>query len=838
MNIATVAEGPKGDEPLRQSVSFSTGIVFLFGAPARAGARAVVILLPGARPALQFASICYPMKLFKSADLIRKSKYISRDLSWMRFNYRVLDQAQDAGKSLFDRLKFLAITSSNLDEFFMIRVGSLYNYLDYGKERVDYSGLRELPFRRKLLDFAHRFVNDQSLIYVNELKPVFEKNGFNILKVSDLTEIEARKADGFFKNTVFPLLTPMVYDAYHGFPLIMNQMLIFGVVTRASNPGARGLDGEAEKGQERITFVQIPQNLTRFFELQRKDRVIFVPIEEIVREYLPRLFRNVEILSADLLRITRNGDFTLEESDDIDNDFIKEIQVGLKTRKRGRVVRVEVEPNASPLLMEVLRERWSIDNGNIFVVSALLDMKGLWQIIRHPNFRGKGAKSPAPVMPLSLPEGAEDNLFEYLKHHDVLLHHPYNSIEPMVRLLEQAAEDPQVLGIKQTIYRLADESRVSAALLKAAENGKHVSVLFEVKARFDEEKNIREGARLEKAGCFVIYGVSKYKTHTKLLMIIRKEGEKVTRYVHIGSGNYNEQTSRLYTDLSLLTTNDTYGHDVSEFFNVITGHSQPDDYEYLITAPKDMRQQLIHLVREEVKHAKKGHPSGIVMKMNSLEDREMIDEFYKAAKAGVPIRFVVRGICCLRPGRPGLSDNIEVRSIVGEYLEHARLFYFHNGGDARVYAGSADVMVRSFDRRIEALFLIVNPQLRREAISILMLNLLDNQNSYVMREDGAYIRQRPAAGEPVVNVHKDFYKRDEAQLALATPEGLLALLAQQTARRQELAATLVAAEAEVTEATAQTGVQDPDSTFGEGIGDEESLTDVDTEAEAVQAGLD
>ncbi|UYZ64457.1 polyphosphate kinase 1 [Hymenobacter weizhouensis] len=699
------------------------------------------------------------MKLFKSADLIRKSKYISRDLSWLRFNYRVLDQAKDPGRTLFDRLRFMAITSSNLDEFFMIRVGSLYNYIDYGKERVDYSGLRELPFRRKLLDFAHRFVNDQSLTYLNELKPQFEKNGFNILRMDELTELELKKADGYFKNTIFPLLTPMVYDSYHGFPLMMNQMLIFGVVTRAG-----GLEADTEKGQERLTFVQIPQNLSRFFELTRKDRVIFVPIEEIVRANLPKLFRNVEIVSANLFRITRNGDFTLEESDDIDVDFIKEIQLGLKTRKKGRVVRLEVEPNASSLLMAVLRERWKIDNGNVFVISSLIDLKGLLQILRHPNFRGRGSRTPAPVPPLSLPEGTEENLFDYLKHHDVLLHHPYNSIEPVVRLLEQAAEDPHVLGIKQTIYRLADDSRVTAALLKAAENGKHVSVLFEVKARFDEERNIREGAKLEKAGCFVIYGVSKYKTHTKMMMIIRKEGEKVTRYVHIGSGNYNEQTSRIYTDVSLLTTNDVYGHDVSEFFNVITGHSQPDEYEYLITAPKDMRQQLISLVREEVRNAKKGLPSGIVMKMNSLEDKEMIDEFYKASKAGVPIRFIVRGICCLRPGRAGLSENIEVRSIVGDFLEHSRLFYFHQAGQPKVYAGSADLMVRSFDRRIEALFLIVNPQLKREAINILYFNLKDNQNTYLMREDGAYIRRQPATDEPVFNVHREFYHRTYASM--------------------------------------------------------------------------
>ncbi|RFP63835.1 polyphosphate kinase 1 [Hymenobacter lapidiphilus] len=694
------------------------------------------------------------MKIFKSADLIRKSKYISRDLSWLRFNYRVLDQARDTSRSLFDRLRFMAITSSNLDEFFMIRVGSLYNYIDYGKERVDYSGLREMPFRRKLLDFAHRFVNDQSMTYVNDLKPQFEKHGFNVLALSDLTEVELKKADGYFKNTVFPLLTPMVYDSYHGFPLMMNQMLIFGVVTRTGSG-----DIEMEKGQERLTFVQIPQNLSRFFELTRRDKVLFVPIEEIVRANLPKLFRNVEILSADMFRITRNGDFTLEESDDIDANFIKEIQSGLKTRKKGRVVRLEVEPNAAAFLMQVLRERWNIDNGNVFVINSMIDMRGLLQILKHPNFRGKGFKQPAPVPPITLPETVEENLFDYLKHQDVLLHHPYNSIDPVVRLLEQAAEDPHVLGIKQTIYRLADDSRVTAALLKAAENGKHVSVLFEVKARFDEERNIREGARLEKAGCFVIYGVSKFKTHTKMLMIIRREGEKVTRYVHLGTGNYNEQTSRIYTDVSLLTTDEVYGHDVSEFFNVITGHSQPDEYEYLITAPKDMRQQLVCLIREEVKNAKKGLPSGIVMKMNSLEDKEMIDEFYKASKAGVPIRFIVRGICCLRPGRAGLSENIEVRSIVGDYLEHARLFYFHQAGNPKVYAGSADMMVRSFERRLEALFLLANPQIKREAINILYYNLLDNQNTYVMREDGAYVRRTPQEDEPVSNLHKEFYSR-------------------------------------------------------------------------------
>jgi polyphosphate kinase len=687
------------------------------------------------------------MSAIKASEQIRKSNYISRDLSWLRFNYRVLDLARNPETPLFERLKFLAITASNLDEFFMIRVGSLYNYIDYGKERIDYSGLREQPFRKKLMDLAHRFVADQCQAY-DDLRRDFESQGFNICGVEDLTESEQAKADFYFRNTVYPLLTPMVYDSYHGFPLMMNQLLIFGVVTRTT---------EEAKQQSRITFVQIPGNLTRFFEITRKNKIIFVPIEDIIRWNMPKLFRNVEIDSVNLFRITRNGDFTLEESDDMDQDFVQEVKLKLKTRKKGRVVRMEVERAPSSYMMKMLKERWTIDNGNVFSIDRLLDLKGLWQIIKHPQFASKVQRPMTPVPSPSLPPGAMDNIFEYLKEHDVLLHHPYNSMDPVVTLLEKAAEDPFVLGIKQTIYRLADNSRVTAALLKAAENGKHVSALFEVKARFDEERNIKEGEKLEKAGCFVIYGISKYKTHTKMMMIIRKEGEKVTRYVHIGSGNYNEQTSRMYTDISLLTTDDVYAHDVSEFFNVITGHSYPENYEYLITAPKDMRQQLIKLIRQETHNAEMGLPAGIVIKINSLEDKEVMDEFYVASQAGVKIKLIVRGICCLRPGREGLSENIQVSSIVGEYLEHARLFYFHNNGDPLVLGGSADIMVRSFERRIEALFYIVHEDLKRQAIHILRYNLMDNQNCYIMREDGSYIKRQPAEGEKPFNMHREFY---------------------------------------------------------------------------------
>ncbi|MCK5210671.1 MAG: polyphosphate kinase 1, partial [Cyclobacteriaceae bacterium] len=351
----------------------------------------------------------------------------------------------------------------------------------------------------------------------------------------------------------------------------------------------------------------------------------------------------------------------------------------------------------------------------------------------------------------------EETIFEVLKQRDILLHHPYNSIEPLLELLDKSAEDPKVLSIKLTIYRVAKDSRVTAALLKAAENGKHVSVLFEVKARFDEENNLKEAKRLQQAGCFVIYGIQEVKTHTKLLLIVRKEGEKVTRYVHMSSGNYNESTSKLYTDWGILTSNEIYAHDVSEFFNAITGHSLPRIYKYLITAPKDMRQQIVDLIKIEATNAKKGLPSGIIIKLNSLQDKQTISELYKASQAGVPIKLIIRGICSLRPGRKGLSENVEVYSVVGDYLEHSRIYYFHNKGDSKIYGGSADVMVRSFDRRIESLFMVVDPLLKKQVMNILSYNLKDDVNAYVMKEDGTYEVKKSTNKKPF-NIHKELFK--------------------------------------------------------------------------------
>lgn len=684
---------------------------------------------------------------------IDQSELISRDLSWTEFNYRVLEQAKFTDRSIFDRLKFLAIVSSNLDEFMMIRVGSLYNYLDYNKKRIDYSGLREEPFKETLLGELRAFSKERDQYLKKTLKPDFEKNGFQILRADELTEGEKRKVSYYFNKMVYPMLTPMVYDTFHPFPSLLGKTLTIGVVTKSPDSG---------DDEDRYSFIQIPKNIPSFYEIERDEQVIFVPIESIVEEHIQKLYKNVRVDATSVFRITRNGDFDYDTYDESENTFVEEIRRKLKKRKTGRVVRVEVQRGASKRLAKLLRKKFEVEKINIFE-SDLVDLTRLWEIIKNKNFSDAMTPLATPVTPLfSEADINEDNIFDVLKKQDIVLHHPYNSIEPVLTLLEAAAEDPDVLSLKMTIYRLADDSRVTAALLRAAENGKHVSVLFEVKARFDEENNITEGRKLEKAGCFVVYGIPKVKTHTKLLMIVRKDKKDVIRYVHMSSGNYNESTAKLYTDLSYLTSQRTYGKDISEFFNVITGHSIPNYYKKLITTPGDMRKKIIRLIRTEVRNANKGLKSGIIIKVNSLEDKAIIEELYRASSAGVPIKLIVRGICCCRAGRKGLSDNIFVKSIVGDYLEHSRIYYFHNDNEPKVYGGSADVMVRSFDRRIESLFLTEGKPMQL-MMAILDYSLKDEKNSFIMQEDGSYITAETTSDKPF-NVHDAFFSLTEDEV--------------------------------------------------------------------------
>jgi polyphosphate kinase len=672
--------------------------------------------------------------------------YLSRDLSWLKFNERVLDQVGRPDKTIFERLNFLMISASNLDEFFMIRVGRLYNYIDYNRKWLNKMGLQVVPFRDELLKKARVSFQKQHEYFLQEVNPLCEANHFVFVQdITTLNHQEQNQLKHYFKKAVFPMLTPMVFDGRRVFPALANKLLVFGVVTH--NPAEK-------EDNKKISFVQLPQNLSRFYRLYRSHSIAFIPIEAIVREHMSMFFRNITILSVTLFRIIRNGDFSLEESDDMEASFVEQLKRKLKKRNQGRVVKLELEENHDRWLVDQLKHRWSIDQDNVFTVPAqsLMDLTGLHQFVQHSN-----AEDRLPVPPISRLVQHAGELFEVLKHQDILLHHPYNSIDLVIDFLEKAAEDPHVLAIKMTIYRLAQDSAVIAALLKAAEWGKHVSVLIEIKARFDEENNMKEAKKLEKAGCFVIYGMGSVKTHAKMMMIVRREDEHITRYVHLSSGNYNEETAQGYADISLMTTDEVYANDVSEFFNVITGHSMPKTYEYLITSPLNIRKQLTAMIRQEVQNAQQGLPCGVVIKVNALEDEAIIEELYKASEAGVPIQLIVRGICCLIPQKPGLSTHITVRSIVGNFLEHARIFYFHNQGDAKVYTGSADIMVRSLDKRIESLFIIKSPVLKQQVINILAYNLRDNFNSYLMQEDGTYLKITPGNEMPF-NIHKAFFE--------------------------------------------------------------------------------
>jgi len=686
-----------------------------------------------------------------NSNIINQSNLISRDLSWLNFNYRVLDQVKDKNRGVLDKLKFLSIVSSNFDEFFEIRVGSLYNYIDNNKKRIDYSGMREEPFREFLLEQCSKFFNDFNTYFSDTIITELNEKKIFIGNLDNLDEEGQKRAKKYFKKTIFPMLTPMVFDNLHSFPILMNKVLIFGVVTKTKDSSKK----------KKISFIQIPVNLPRFFEYKIDDNIFFIPIEKIISKYIDKFFRSVLIESVSLFRIIRNGDFTLEESEDIETNFLEELKQKLKDRKFSRVVRIEISKSFDDYLLKSLKERFKVDDLNIMRLKSntILDYTSLNQIIDYNEFTELLPNYPTPIKSIDMEGDNEKSIFEILSDRDVFLHHPYNSFDPVIKLLNEAADDPNVLSIKITLYRTAKNSGVIDALLKAAEKGKHVSVLFEVKARFDEENNLRNGYKLEKAGCYVIYGIGSLKTHTKLLLIVRREGKKVKNYAHMGTGNYNETTSRLYTDLSLMTSNQKYTKDALEFFNVITGHSVPDDYENLITAPIYMRDKIISLIQGEIDTSLSGGEGKICIKINSLQDKDVINKLYEASNSGVKVCLIVRGICCLRPGREGLSENIKVLSVVGDYLEHSRLYYFHNGGNPIIYSGSADVMIRSFKRRIESLFKINEEFIKKEAITILNYNLRDNCNSYELNEDGSYSKREKGKNKEF-NLFKEFYLLD------------------------------------------------------------------------------
>jgi len=672
-------------------------------------------------------------------------RYFSRDISWLKFNERVLDQVIRAENGLTEQLKFLMISALNLDEFFMVRVGSLYNCVEYAHKRKNHPSQYAKSLRQMLLAKVKKTFDQQHAYFLQQIVPASQAH--HSLLVKDLTTLSQSEQEAlatYFHKTLFSMLTPIGFNTHCEVPTVSNRGLVFGVIT--SDPAYQPI-------RHRYAFVPLPQNLPRFYLLHRGHETVFVPIEEIVRAHLPILFKNITLCSSMLLRIIRNGDISIEEGEGAATNFVEELQRKLKKRNQGRVVRLEVEADHDKELLALLKQTWDIEEENVFQVPtpSLVDLTGLRQLVQHHSDQGY---LTVPV--LTHPASRTGDLMELLKEQDLLLHHPYNSVDLVIDFIERAAEDPHVLSIKMTLYRLASPSAITAALCRAAALGKHVFVLIEIKARFDEEHNLQEASKLEQAGCSVMYGLSGVKTHAKMMMIVRSEADHVTRYVHLSSGNYNEETAKGYADVSLMTTDEAYAQDVAEFFNTLTGHSIPQSYTTLITTPLNMREQLATLIRQEAQNARQGLPCGIAIKVNALEDRATIEELYKASQAGVPIELIVRGICCLIPQKPGLSTNITVRSIVGTFLEHARIFYFHNQGDPKVYVGSSDLMVRSFDARIEALFIVKSPALRQQIINLLRYNLWDNVNAYLMEQDGTYVKVRPQ-GEAPFDIHQAFF---------------------------------------------------------------------------------
>ncbi len=654
--------------------------------------------------------------------------YTNRELSWILFDHRVLNEARDREIPLFERLKFLSITASNLDEFFMIRVASLKDMVHAGYQKPDIAGLT--PERQlELLDGAiHRLVALQYDTYSQALVPKLKQNGLQIIgSHEDLGKKEAAFVDKYFEENVYPVLTPMAVDSSRPFPLVRNKTLNIAALVRK-----KGANGELE-----FATVQVPGVLSRIVELpSRGEGRKVILLEELIERNMHKLFLNYDIVCAYPYRIMRNADLTIDEDEAA--DLLKEIEKQLKKRQWGEAIRLEVAAGCDERLLNILKEELHIENQNVYMVDGPLDLTVLMKLYGLEGFDHLKAPRYTPQPVPQLPQGCK--IFDQIRKGDILLHHPYQTFQPVVEFIRQAARDPKVLAIKQTLYRVSGNSPIIAALAQAAENGKQVTVLVELKARFDEENNIVWARMLEKAGCHVIYGLVGLKTHSKITLVVRREVDGIRRYVHLGTGNYNDATAKLYTDVGLLTCSEDIGEDATAVFNMLSGYSEPLAWNKLSLAPLWLKGRFLHLIEREKKYALDGRPARIIAKINSLCDQDVIAALYEAASAGVKVDLIVRGICCLKTGIPGVSENITVRSIVGNFLEHSRIFYFENDEHYEIYCGSADWMPRNLERRVEILFPVDRPQLKEKLLHILKSQLRDNVKASVLQADGTYVK--------------------------------------------------------------------------------------------------
>ena len=679
-------------------------------------------------------------------DLTKPEYFYNRELSWLKFNLRVLKEAMVKDTPLLERLKFIAISASNLDEFFMVRVASLWSNFDSGVEKRDASGMSVHEQLVAISQAAHEQVRTQTKSLI-ALMAEMDAVKLHFRRVKDLSELGKDWLEEYYREVVFPVLTPMAVDASRPFPFLANKTLNLAVELIKA-------DGEHSMG-----LIQVPSVLNRIVEVEPEGKRTFVFLEDIIASHCHDLFKGCHILDMVSFRVTRDSDLDLEEDDSV--DLMKEVEESLRKRKRGAAVRLEIFKTNNNRIKKFLEENLDVTEMEVYEINGPLDptcffkfigMKGMWPWLYEPF---------VPQRPLELPD--DSDLFAAIRENDILLHHPYESFDPVVKLVSDAADDPQVLAIKQTLYRVSGNSPIVAALARAAENGKQVTVLVELKARFDEENNILWARRLEKAGCHVIYGLVGLKTHAKIILIVRKEDNGIKRYLHLGTGNYNDSTAKLYTDLGLMTANDEFGSDASAFFNLLSGYSEPPVWNKLVMAPLGLREKIYALIDNEIAMVRAGREGHIIAKMNSLIDQPVIQKLYEASAAGVHIDLIVRGICGLRTGIEGISDNITVRSIVGRQLEHSRIFWFANGGDEQLYLSSADWMPRNLNDRVELFFPVETEEHIHRIKALLDLYLRDNVGAHMMQSNGTYRRVRNKL-EPV-SAQSTLYEM--AQLAVA-----------------------------------------------------------------------
>ncbi|MDY5775924.1 MAG: RNA degradosome polyphosphate kinase [Lachnospiraceae bacterium] len=686
-------------------------------------------------------------------DFLNPEYYENRELSWLKFNNRVLNEARDKSIPLLERLKFLSITSSNLDEFFMVRVASLKDMVHANYKKPDIAGLKATEQLEQINVATRELVELQYSTYNRSLKPMLETKGIRILDAyEDLNKEQSNFVDKYFEENVYPVLTPMAVDASRPFPLIRNKTL--NIATFLVKKGVKKIAENYE-----FATVQVPSVLPRIIPVPDGENHTYILLEQIIEKNIESLFLNYDVVCAYPYRIMRNADLTIDEDEAA--DLLKEIQKQLKMRQWGEIIRLEVEEKVDKKLLTFLKEELHIAKEDVYKINGPIDLTFLMKVY---GMEGYDELRIAPYIPQRVPQIVPgSNIFEAIRKEDILLHHPYQTFDPVVDFIRQAAIDPDVLAIKQTLYRVSGNSPIIASLALAAENGKQVSVLVELKARFDEENNIVWAKKLEKAGCHVIYGLVGLKTHSKIALVVRREEDGIRRYVHLGTGNYNDSTAKLYTDCGMFTCSEAIGEDATAVFNMLSGYSEPSSWNKLVVAPIWLRNKFLKLIQRETKNAKAGREAKIIAKMNSVCDQGIIAALYEASAAGVQIDLIVRGICCLKTGIPGISENIRVRSIVGNFLEHSRIFYFYNDGEEEIYMGSADWMPRNLDRRVEILFPVEDEKLKKQVFHILEVELMDNTKAHLLGDDGTYSKI-DKRGKVLVNSQEQFC--EEAKLEL------------------------------------------------------------------------